>query len=68
MKLPELAPARGIMDHLNIGATNRLVSVGLVLRQVQGVTRELVARLKGKAGDDVVDEGVGAFPSLARFV
>jgi hypothetical protein len=68
-ELPELAPARGIMNQLNIGAANRLVSVGQVLRQVQGrVTRELVAELKGKTGDDAVGEVAGAFPSLARFV
>ena len=56
------------MDHLNIGAAIRFVCVGLVLRQVQGVTRELVAELKGTTGDETVGGVVGAFPSFGRFV
>jgi hypothetical protein len=51
-----------------MGAGQRLMSAGLSMSEVQGVTREIVAYARGKVGEDVVGEIVGAIPGLSQFV
>ena len=36
--------------------------------QVQGVTREVIAYARDKAGEDAIGEVVGAIPGLSQFV
>jgi hypothetical protein len=35
---------------------------------IQGVTRELIGYAREKAGDEAVDEIVGAIPGLSQFI
>lgn len=51
-----------------MGALNELTSAGLDMGQVQTVTKEVVAFAKEKAGDDLVDEIIGAIPGLSQVV
>ena len=51
-----------------MGAGQRLMSAGLSMSQVQSVTREIVAYARGRVGEDVVGEIVGAIPGLSQFV
>jgi hypothetical protein len=51
-----------------MGAGNRLMAAGLSMGQVQGVTREVVAYAREKAGEDTLGEIVGAIPGLSQFV
>jgi hypothetical protein len=56
-------PMSGIM-----GAGTKMMSAGLSMGQVQGVTRETIAYAREKIGDDAVGEIVGAIPGLSQFV
>ena len=58
-----LAGAGGIM-----GVGSRLMSVGLDMGEIQGVTRELIAYARDKAGDHDVDAIVQAIPGLSQFI
>lgn len=51
-----------------MGAGTKLMSAGLSMGQVQGVTREIIAYAREKAGEDAVGEIVGAIPGLSQFV
>jgi hypothetical protein len=58
-----LAGAGGIM-----GVGSRLMSAGLDMGEIQGVTRELIAYARDKAGDHDVDAIVQAIPGLSQFI
>lgn len=51
-----------------MGAGTKLMAAGLSMAQVQGVTREVIAYAREKAGEDAVGEVVGAIPGLSQFV
>jgi hypothetical protein len=51
-----------------MGVGSRLMSAGLGMGQIQGVTRETIAYAREKAGEDVVGQIVGAIPGLDQFV
>jgi hypothetical protein len=51
-----------------MGAGTQLMAAGLSMGQVQGVTREVIAYAREKAGEDVVGEVVAAIPGLSQFV
>lgn len=51
-----------------MGAGTKLMGAGLSMGQVQGVTREVLAFAREKAGEDAVGEVVGAIPGLSQFV
>jgi hypothetical protein len=51
-----------------MGAGTKMMSAGLSMSQVQGVTRETIAYAREKIGDDAVGEIVGAIPGLSQFV
>jgi hypothetical protein len=51
-----------------MGAGTKLMSAGLSMAQVQGITRETIAFAREKAGDDAVGEIVGVIPGLSQFV
>jgi len=51
-----------------MGAGARMMAAGLNMAQVQAVTRETIAFVREKAGEDAVGEIVGAIPGLAQFV
>jgi len=51
-----------------MGVGSRLMSAGLGMGEIQGVTRELIAYAREKAGDQAVDEIVGAIPGLSQFI
>src|SRR4029078_1059077 len=51
-----------------LGAGTKMMSAGLSMGQVQGVTRETIAYAREKIGDDAVGEIVGAIPGLSQFV
>jgi hypothetical protein len=51
-----------------MAAGSRMMSAGLSMGEVQGVTRETIAYAREKAGEDVVGEIVGAIPGLSQFV
>jgi hypothetical protein len=55
--------AGGIM-----GVGSRLMSAGLDMGEIQGVTRELIAYARDKAGDHDVDAIVQAIPGLSQFI
>jgi len=57
------AGAGGIM-----GVGSRLMSVGLDMGEIQGVTRELIAYAREKAGDRDVNAIVAAIPGLSQFI
>lgn len=50
-----------------MAAFTMLSEAGLDMDQVQGVTREVIAFSREKAGDDLVDEVLGSIPGLAKF-
>jgi hypothetical protein len=58
-----LASAGGIM-----GVGSRLMSAGLNMGEIQGVTRELIAYARNKAGDHDVNAIVEAIPGLSQFI
>jgi hypothetical protein len=51
-----------------MGAGTKMMAVGLSMGQVQGVTREVIAFAREKAGEDAVGEVVGMIPGLGQFV
>jgi hypothetical protein len=51
-----------------MGAGTKMMSAGLSMGQVQGVTKEVIAYSREKAGEDAVGEIVGAIPGLSQFV
>jgi hypothetical protein len=51
-----------------MGAGAKMMSAGMTMSQVQGVTRETIAFARDKLGDDAVGEIVGAIPGLSQFV
>jgi len=51
-----------------MGAGTKLMAAGLSMGQVQGVTKEIIAYAREKAGEDAVGEIVGAIPGLGQFV
>ena len=57
----------GLMGGI-MGVGTKLMAAGLGMGQMQGVTREIIAFAREKAGEDVVGEIVGAIPGLGQFV
>jgi hypothetical protein len=51
-----------------MGVGSRLMSAGLGMGEIQGVTRELIAYAREKAGDEAVGGIVGAIPGLSQFI
>jgi hypothetical protein len=51
-----------------MGAGSKMMTAGLSMSQVQGVTKETIAYAREKAGEDAVGEIVGAIPGLSQFV
>jgi len=51
-----------------MGAGMSMMSAGLSMDQVQGVTRSFIAFAREKVGEDAVGEIVGAIPGLSQFV
>jgi len=58
-----LAGVGGIM-----GVGSRLMSAGLDMGEIKGVTRELIAYARDKAGDHDVNAIVDAIPGLSQFI
>ncbi len=51
-----------------MGVGSRLMSAGLGMGEIQGVTRELIAYAREKAGDEAVNAIVNAIPGLGQFI
>jgi hypothetical protein len=51
-----------------MGAGTKMMAAGLSMGQVQGVTKEIIAYAREKAGEDAIGEIVGAIPGLSQFV
>ena len=51
-----------------MGVGSRLMSAGLGMGEIQGVTRELIAYAREKAGDDAVNSIVESVPGLSQFI
>jgi hypothetical protein len=51
-----------------MGAGMSMMSAGLSMGQVQGVTRTFIAFARDKVGEDAVGEIVAAIPGLSQFV
>jgi hypothetical protein len=51
-----------------MGAGTKMMGAGLSMGQVQGVTKEVIAYAREKAGEDTIGEIVGAIPGLSQFV
>jgi uncharacterized protein VcgC/VcgE DUF2780 len=51
-----------------MGAGMSMMSAGLSMGQVQGVTRAFIAFAREKVGEDAVGEIVAAIPGLSQFV
>ena len=51
-----------------MGAGMRMMSAGLSMDQVQAVTRETIAFVREKAGEDAIGEIVSAVPGLGQFI
>lgn len=51
-----------------MGAGTKLMGIGLSMGQVQGVTREVIAYAREKAGEDAIGEIVGSIPGLGQFI
>jgi hypothetical protein len=51
-----------------MGVGTRMMSAGLSMGQVQGVTKEVIAFAREKAGEDTIGDIVGAIPGLSQFV
>lgn len=51
-----------------MGVGSRLMSAGLDMGEIQGVTRELIAYARDKAGDHDVNAIVNAIPGLSQFI
>jgi hypothetical protein len=51
-----------------MGVGSRLMAAGLGMGEIQGVTRELIAYAREKAGDEAVGSIVEAIPGLSQFI
>ena len=51
-----------------MGAGTKMMAAGLSMGQVQGVTREVIAYTREKAGEDAIGEILGAIPGLSQFI
>jgi len=51
-----------------MGAGTKMMAAGLSMGQVQGVTKEVIAYVREKAGEDAIGEIVGAIPGLSQFI
>jgi hypothetical protein len=51
-----------------MGVGSRLMSAGLGMGEIQGVTRELMDYAREKAGDEAVGDIVAAIPGLSQFI
>jgi hypothetical protein len=51
-----------------MGAGTKMMAAGLSMGQVQGVTKEVIAYAREKAGEDAIGEIVGSIPGLSAFV
>jgi hypothetical protein len=51
-----------------MGAGTKMMGAGLSMGQVQGVTKEVIAYAREKAGEDAIGEIVGAIPGLSAFI
>ena len=51
-----------------MGAGTKMMAAGLSMGQVQGVTKEVIAYAREKAGDEVIGAVVGAIPGLSAFI
>lgn len=51
-----------------MGAGTKMMAAGLSMGQVQGVTKEVIAYSREKAGEDAIGEIVGAIPGLSQFI
>jgi hypothetical protein len=51
-----------------MGAGTKMMAAGLSMGQVQGVTKEVIAYTREKAGEDATGEIVGAIPGLSQFI
>jgi hypothetical protein len=51
-----------------MGVGSRLMSVGLGMSEIQGVTREILSYARENAGDEDLDGIIDAIPGLRNFV
>jgi hypothetical protein len=51
-----------------MGVGTKLMAAGLSMSEMQGVTREIIAYGREKAGEDTVGEIVGSIPGLGQFI
>jgi len=51
-----------------MGVGSRLMSAGLGMGEIQGITRELITFARAKAGDHDLDGIVDAIPGLSQFI
>ena len=51
-----------------MGAGTKMMAAGLSMGQVQGVTKEVIAYVREKVGEDAIGEIVGAIPGLSAFI
>jgi hypothetical protein len=51
-----------------MGVGSRLMSAGLGMGEIQGVTRQIIAYAREKAGGEAVDTIVDAIPGLSQFI
>jgi hypothetical protein len=51
-----------------MGAGTKMMAAGLSMGQVQGVTKEVIAYAREKAGEDAIGEIVGSIPGLSQFI
>jgi len=59
-------PSGGMGGVMGVGS--RLMSAGLGMGEIQGVTRTLITYARDKAGDHDLDGIVDAIPGLSQFV
>jgi hypothetical protein len=68
LQTAEAAGDSGMIMSGVMGAGMRMMSAGLSMDQVQAVTRETIAYVREKAGEDTIGEIVSAVPGLAQFI
>ncbi len=51
-----------------MGVGSRLMSAGLAMDQIKGVTHELIGSAREKAGDEALNGIVDAIPGLSQFI
>lgn len=57
----------GLMGGGAMAVLGKLQGAGLGMGEIQGVTKELVAFAREKAGDDIVDAVLASIPGLSQF-